>query len=152
MYGVVKNMGQAWAYAFKRAVAPGGEIPLAELYEQYGKKYNISEGEEFVKWLQEVKLGKSPNWAVIIDDPAKQSVVETGKDTSNLVSPIIKKEITVMDIVELSVRKARKKLPEINDIRLLKYALQEASGRSGKDSLCNLLRRRIQELELTRNI
>ena len=55
--------------------------------------------------------------------------------------------MTVEDVVELSVRPAREILPKISDIKLLKYALQEAYPRGGKESLCRLLHKRIKELE-----
>jgi hypothetical protein len=62
----------------------------------------------------------------------------------------VPKKIEVGEIVELSVRKARDLMPKITDLNLLKYALQEANPRAGKDSLCNVLRKRIKELQIAR--
>ena len=63
---------------------------------------------------------------------------------SQFVSP---KHMSVEDVVELTVRPAREVLPNISDIKLLKYALQEAKPRAGKESLCRMLSKRIIELE-----
>jgi hypothetical protein len=52
--------------------------------------------------------------------------------------------------VLLSVRKARDAMPRMTDVALLKYALEEARPRAGKDSLCRILEKRIQELQVTR--
>jgi hypothetical protein len=56
----------------------------------------------------------------------------------------------VAEVVQMSVRTARTDLKKITDIKLLKYALQEANQLSNKDTLVRMLRKRIQELEITR--
>ena len=150
MDGYVKNVSSGWAHAFKRAVKPGAEIPLDELYTQYGKKYDLKKGNEFVNWLRTVKLKDTSRWKVIdvkVPETSVDEIVSVKKqspDTAKFVSP---KHMTVADVVELSVRPARELLPQISDVKLLKYALQEANPRSGKESLCRLLHKRILELE-----
>lgn len=150
MEGYIKSLSAGWKHIFKRSIRPGGKIPLEELYETYGKKYNLSPNEEFVKWLKEVKLkGTEGTWGIILLDEnapedLKEEVEVQEKDKS-----IVKKELTVEAIVDLSVRKAREILPEVMDKSLLKYALQEARPRANKDSLCRLLEKRINELKLT---
>ena len=158
MNGYVKNKTHNWVHAMKRVVGPGIKIPLSELYEQYGKKHEIHEGEPFVEWLREVKLRDRDKWEVILvdeNDVSKdENVVEEVENYTNIVSghvtPLVAKKIEVGEVVELSVRKARELLPKITDLNLLKYALQEASPRAGKDSLCNILRKRIKELQIAR--
>ena len=79
-----------------------------------------------------------------LEDKPKEVVVD--EKAKDLVKPLVPKEMNVMDIVELSVRDAKETLPKITDIKLLKYALKEANGRTGKDSLCRMLKKRINEL------
>lgn len=158
MNGYVKNKTHNWVHAMKRVIGPGIKISLSELYEQYGKKHGIHEGEPFVQWLREVKLKDREKWEIILineDDNSKnEPVVEEIEDTvasvRDNVPPLVPKKIEVGEIVELSVRKARDLMPKITDLNLLKYSLQEASPRAGKDSLCNVLRKRIKELQIAR--
>jgi hypothetical protein len=175
MNGYVQNVTPVYAHAMKRTIGPGVKVPLNELYEQYGRKHNLLEGTEFVEWLRNVKLRDMDRWKIILEDEeisvtqrAKKTVVEEvnmaggeimyedsppqsksgegrNKDM-NPVSTINIKGMTVEDVVNLPVRKAREMLPEMTDINLLKYALQEAGPRAGKDTLCILLRKRIAEL------
>lgn len=149
MEGYVKNVSSGWAHAFKMAVRPGAEIPLDELYVQYGKKYNLDKGSEFVDWLRKVKLKDTSRWEVIDKKVPETNFEATAieKDESSNAKFISPKHMTVEDVVELSVRPAREILPKISDIKLLKYALQEANPRGGKESLCRLLHKRIKELE-----
>lgn len=150
MDGYIKNVSSGWAHAFKRAVRPGAEIPLDELYTQYGEKYDLEKGAEFINWLRTIKLKDTSRWKVIeeaVPQTDFEEVVEEKKqslETPKFVSP---RHMSVGDIVELTVRPAREVLPNINDVKLLKYALQEASPRSGKESLCRMLNKRITELE-----
>ena len=165
MNGHVINKSSAWRHALKRSVRPGGEIPLDELYLQYGKKYNLTEGKDFVTWLRKVKLRDSEIWDIVLkEEPQekledlsleakkelKAEIKEVGKKRVDNQSPFVPKTVTIEEIVELSVRNARDTLPKITDLKLLKYALQEASVRSGKDSLCRELRKRIRQLEIGR--
>lgn len=165
MNGYVKNMTHLWSHTMKRSVAPGQRIPLDELYEQYGKRHNIKRGRDFIKWLQEVKLRDPNRWQVFTDEdspykevePVKEvkekvqgsTVVETDKSRGENVAPIVPKDMSVDDIVELSVRKAREIIPKIHDIQLLKYSEGIASQRTGKDSLRIILMKRIQELSIS---
>ena len=148
----------------KRTVGPGARLPLDELYEQYGKRHNLKKGEEFVQWLQEVKLRDNSKWRIFTeidkpygeilsekDEPQAQgsTVVKTDKSRGENVAPIITKEMGVDDIVGLSVRKAREIIPTIQDIQLLKYAENQANQRVGKDSLRRILMKRIEELAVS---
>jgi hypothetical protein len=153
MKGYVKNLLPGWAHAMKRAVGPGAEISLDELYEQYGLKHNLAKGKEFVDWLKNVKLKDTNRWKIILEDGRYNSVEsEEKQDKEKPVkkSTVSTKEMEISDIVSLSVRKARETLPKITDLKLLKYSLQEASPLAGKDSLCRVIRKRIKELEISR--
>jgi len=148
MEGYIKSLATTWRHIFKRSVRPGGKVPLDELYETYGKKYGLSPNEEFISWLKDVKLkGLADTWQVVLindkppEDLKEEVVVEKEKF-------IVKKELDVEAVVSLPVRKAREILPEIMDLSLLKYALQEARPRANKDSLCRLLEKRISEISV----
>jgi len=155
MNGYVINKSGLWAHAMKRSVGPGQKVPLDDLYDQYGKKHGLTKGDEFVEWLRTVKLRDENKWAVVIETVKKDSAVvdeakKNKKDlktitTADNISP---KKMTVEDVAALSVRKAREVLPQISDIKLLKYSLQEANQLANKDSLCRLLRKRVSELEI----
>lgn len=154
MNGYVKNKTLTWRHAMKRSVGPGHRIPLDELFEQYGEKHDLKEGEPFVEWLRDIKLKDRGVWEVIFEaDTERDEQVE--EDTkinqkNDLIVPLVKKEMEVADVVGMSVRKARDGLKKITDIKLLKYAFTEANQLSNKDTLCIMLRRRISELEITR--
>lgn len=155
MEGYIKSKMTHWMHIFKTSVRPGGKIPLADLYDMYGKKHNIKE-EDFVDWLKNVKLqGKLDCWEIVEknseyienvsneNDHEKQNNFET-----NNKGEVVARKLGVEDVVDLSVRKAREVVPTIMDIKLLKYALLEARPRAGKDSLCKILEKRINELSL----
>jgi hypothetical protein len=162
MKGYVKNMTPLWAHALKRAVGPGQKIPLDELFAQYGAKHNLSEGEEFIRWLKDVKLRDNNKWQVVLETKESQNeelvkerkavLLAKGEIESRgeNVAPPVSTKLGVADIVSLSVRRAKEILPTFNDIATLKYAASEANQLSGKDSLCRMIRKRIQELEVTR--
>lgn len=164
MNGYVINKSSAWRHALKRAIRPGGEIPLDELYVQYGKKYNLSEGKDFVDWLRKVKLRDAEIWDIVLKEETQEKLedlsleakkelkaeISEGKKRVDMQSPFVPKTVTIEELVELSVRNARDMLPKITDLKLLKYTLQEASVRSGKDSLCREIRKRIKQLEIGR--
>jgi hypothetical protein len=159
--GFVKNMTHVWSHTMKRAVGPGATIPLQELYEQYGVKHNLEPDEEFVRWLRDVKLRDRNKWQIFLDDKKPFEETKTSRTTEppkeqvdtrsrgDNVAPMVEKEMDVMDIVNLTVRPAREVIPKINDIKLLKYAFREANQLAGKDSLCRIIRKRIQELEVS---
>jgi hypothetical protein len=169
MNGYVKNMTHLWSHVMKRSVGPGATIPLQELYEQYGIRYDLEEGDEFVHWLKDVKLRDRDRWGVFNEDNKPYGEVsrekkQTGKEEQeqgltktevkaqsrgDSQTPLVIKEFTVDDVVELSVRQAREVIPNISDIKLLKYAENAANQRAGKDSLRRLLMRRISELEVS---
>jgi len=151
----------------KRSVAPGAKIPLDELYEQYGKRHNIKKGRDFVKWLQEVKLRDPNRWQVFTEEDKPQeevpvvkeikeevqvqgsTVVKTDKSRGENVAPIVPTDMSIDEIVGLSVRAAREVIPKIHDIQLLKYSENVAKQRTGKDSLRRILMKRIQELSIS---
>jgi len=144
MKGKIINTSTMWMHAMKRAVAPGGKISLDELYDQYGKKHDLPKNEDFIEWLKNVKLKDNKNWKIILNDEepeVKKEVVNAAQadriDTTNI-NP---KKIQISEVVALSVRQAREMLPKVSDIKLLKYSLQEAAPRSGKDTLCQLIRK-----------
>lgn len=155
MKGYIKNVSSEWAYAMKRAIRPGGEVPLRELFEQYGKKYDMEPNDKFVDWLQSIKLKNSDRWKIVYDfeegHVAKNIVVkEQAKEPLSHTTPMVSKKLQVEDIVNLTVRKAREELPKINDLGLLKFSLSEARQLTGKDSLCRLLHKRVSELQISR--
>jgi hypothetical protein len=154
MKGNVVNTSSMWLHAMKRAVAPGGKIPLDELYDQYGKKHDLPKGDPFIAWLKDVKLKDNKNWKVVLGEEKVEKPEEKVNEAAQAervdIRNINPKKIEVKEVVALSVRQARELLPSISDIKLLKYALQEAAPLSGKDTLCQLLRKRVRELETVR--
>lgn len=154
MNGFVKNISSEWAYAMKRSIRPGGKIPLDELYEQYGKKYEIQPNNDFIDWLKTVKLKDQNRWQVVFSLDNKEVVVTEKEDNTNNMNygtvPMVSKGMSVEDIITLTVRKARTELAKITDLNLLRYSLQEANQMTGKDSLCRLLRKRVKELQISR--
>ncbi len=150
MEGYIVNKSPMWMHAMKRAVAPGGRIPISELYDQYGKKHDLTKGDEFVNWLKSVKLKDSERWGIVLGDEAiaeeKIEIEEKRIDITTL-KP---KDMDISDVVSLSVRQAREVIPKITDVKLLKYALSECKPRAGKDSLCRILMKRIKELDIQR--
>lgn len=159
MEGFVKNKSADWAYAMKRSIRPGGEVPLSELYAQYGEKHGIESGEPFIDWLLNIKLKGKDQWKIIYDfgenaPPSEECQKEPEISAVMTAADKIKmrafKELTTDEVANLSVRKAREALPNIMDLQLLKYALAEARQLQDKDSLCRILDRRIKELEIAR--
>ena len=169
MNGYVKNMTHLWSHTMKRTVGPGQKIPLDEIYEQYGKRHNLKKGNEFIKWLEEVKLRDRNKWRIFTEDdkpiaevsPGKElkeieqatvqgsNVVKTDKSRGENVAPVVPTEMSIDEVVGLSVRQAREVIPKIQDIQLLKYSEKTASQRTGKDSLRRILMKRIQELSIS---
>jgi hypothetical protein len=169
MKGYVKNMTHLWSHTMKRQVGPGAKIPLDELYEQYGKRHNLKKGNEFINWLKEVKLRDANRWRIFNEDdkPFEEvslgtklkeekevtvqgsNVVKTDKSRGENVAPVVSTEMSIDEVVGLSVRAAREVIPKIMDIQLLKYAESTANQRTGKDSLRRILMKRIQELSIS---
>jgi hypothetical protein len=160
MKGYVRNKTSGWRHAMKRSIGPGHKIPMDELFEQYGKKHHLEPGDQFVEWLKNVKLRDRSTWDIVLEDDVKaepkeseETAVEEKKvdKHSNYQSvPFVKKDLEIDDIVNMTVRNARVELKQITDLRLLRQAHQQARQLAHKDTLCQYLRRRIQELELTR--
>ena len=166
MKGYVKNMTHLWAHTMKRSVGPGAQIPLDELYEQYGGRHSLEKGDEFIQWLRDVKLRDTNKWQIFMEDnkPVQSvspeaeekkeqvqgsTVVKTDKSRGDNVAPPVVSDMDVEDVVGLSVRKAREIVPTIQDIQLLKYAEKVSHHRTGKDSLRRILMKRIQELSIS---
>lgn len=161
MNGYVKNISKFPKYALKRHFLSGSRASLDELYLQYGEKHKLKEGEEFVKWLREVKLKDDTIWQINFepDGPkeenkvtVKAKITETSDKKINLPkgdmkAPQIKGEFTYEDVADFSVRKAREEVPKLKDVKLLKYALNVANQRPNKETLCRILRKRIEELQ-----
>ena len=156
MNGYVMNKSASWRHAMKRSVGPGHKIPLDELDEQDGEKHDLKEGPSFVDWLRQIKLKDSSIWDVVYKDEttkkkAKVEKVEKDEKAEDLTPPpMVTKELEVSDIVNMSVRIAREALKKITDLKLLTYAYTEARQLANKDTLCIMLRKRIQVLEITR--
>lgn len=164
MEGYVKNISRFPMYALKRHFLTGKRVSLAELYTQYGEKHGLKEGEEFVSWLRDVKLKDAAVWEINFEGFTKaeksedKKVTITGKITATSDEKIdlpkepmravqIKQELTHEDIAGFSVRKAREEVPKINDLKLLKYALNVANQRPNKETLCRILRKKIEEMK-----
>jgi len=150
MEGYVLNATSIWSHTMKRSVGPGAKIPLEELYEQYGVKHGLAEGEEFIEWLRTVKLQDPNKWKIVTEasqptDKPKEKPAEEESPAQTYAeevkAPPNVKDMEIKDVIDLSVRKARDIVPHIMD---------EASQLTGKDSLCRILRKRIKELQITR--
>lgn len=156
MNGYVMNISAMWMHVMKRSVGPGKKIPLDGLYDQYGKKHDLKEGSAFVEWLGAVKLKDKQIWKIVYGDDLEEKVGDTVSDVQTpqaeekTMSAQDRNKMTVQDVVTLSVRQGRELLPKITDLKLLKYAFQEANQLAGKDSLCNIIRKRVKDLELGR--
>ena len=158
MNGHLINKGSMWLHAMKRAVSPGQKIPLDELYDQYGPKHELEKGQEFIEWLKNVKLRGNDNWHIVMAEEAeKAEAIEVQEETPAQIeerridiTKINPKNMGIEEVVNLSVRQAREVIPDVVDVKLLKYSLSEATPRSGKDSLCRILKKRIMELETQR--
>ena len=154
MNGYIKNKTSLWRHAMKREIGPGKIVALDELYEQYGEKHGLKEGKPFVEWLKQIKLKDSNVWQVVYNkdntDKKTEKLEVVDDVNSELVVPDVKKEQSVDEIVNLSVREAREQLPKITDLKLLTYALQTTNQLANKDTLCRMIRKRVSELSLTK--
>lgn len=151
MDGYIQSKKTSWVHIFKMSIRPGGKIPLADLYEMYGKKHSIAE-KDFIDWLKNVKLkGKIDDWLIVEKAPDYSSEEVVVEDKEEYVTDnrgdVVARKMSVEDIVELPVRKAREVIPRVMDEKLLRYALQEAKPKPNKDSLCRILEKRITELK-----
>ena len=165
MNGYVKNTSASWIHCMKREIRPNGEVELDDLYKQYGEKHGLAEGEEFVNWLKNVKLRDRKVWKVVlIEEKEKDNEIQSEEapeeEHKNTAVNIVKLPVsdtteqaynihnmTVKDVVGLSVRKGREIIPKIMDVNLLRYALQEARQLQGKDSLCQIIRKRVDTMQ-----
>jgi hypothetical protein len=157
MKGYIQNKTSGWRHAMKRSIGPGHKIPLDDLFEQYGEKHGLEPGDQFIEWLGNVKLRDRSTWHIVreddvdIDKDLEDKVEEKAENKgASYTSPFVKKDLEIDDVVNMTVRNARVELRKITDIRLLKRAHEQARQLAHKDTLCQYLRRRIQELELTR--
>ena len=167
MEGYVKNISKLPRYALKRHFLAGARASLEELYAQYGEKHGLKSGEEFVYWLRNVKLKDKTVWDINFEDgstkaekPEDNKVTITGKITATSDKKIdlpvakdvgraaqVKTELTYEDVAEFSVRKAREEVPKIKDLKILKHALNVANQRPNKETLCRILRKKIEEMK-----
>lgn len=150
MNGYIKNKTNLWRHVMKRQVGPGQTVSLDELYEQYGEKHELEKGKPFVEWLRQVKLTDRSMWEVVYKEKSLKAEPEKVKKANEAAMPLVKKEMEVDEVINLSVRTAREKLPKMTDINLLRYALKNANQLANKDTLCQMLRKRISELQLFR--
>lgn len=155
MNGYVRNKTPYWRHAMKRSVGPGHKIPLDELYEQYGLKHDLKEGQPFVDWLKTVKLKDSDIWEVVYKKDKKVEVEEPVEKTESISqSPTAKKftgsNVDPVDLVNMTVREARDNLAKVTDLKTLRYAHQEARQLANKDTLVRMMKKRIEELEIAR--
>jgi hypothetical protein len=154
MKGYVENKSTGWRHAMKRSIGPGHRVSLDELFEQYGAKHELEEGKPFIDWLRNIKLKDKLTWRIVYEDgtsksnPQEEISVEKPKEEISAV--LDKRHADIENIVQMSVRTAREQLKKITDVKLLRYALNEANPLAGKDTLCQMLRKRIGELEITR--
>ena len=161
MQGYVRNISRTWRHALKRSIAPGQKIDLDVLYAEYGEKHDIAEGKPFADWLRNVKLKDAGTWEISFreaidipeDDEMEIQEVQSTPVAEEVnrpinVSPFVEQKPEVMDIVNLSVRKAKEELTRVTDLKLLKHAMNIAKTQAGKDTLTNMLRKRIKELEV----
>jgi len=165
MKGYVKNKSPMWRHTMKRNIGPGAMVGLDELYQQYGEKHDISEGVEFVEWLKHVKLRDTTVWEVKYEDEnvdsqsknktVKEEKIDTEKkvvEDRPTVRPLIKEELSINDVLGWSVRVAREELPKISgnkNLQVLKASLVQANKLTHKDTICMMLRKKIQDMELT---
>ena len=148
MNGYVQNKSPMWAHAMKRTIGPGQKVSLDELFEQYGEKHSLTEGDEFVAWLRTVKLKDHNKWNVILladDEQITEEIVDVPTEDDKATKRI--DDMDPLEIVDLTVRLARELVPTCKNRKLLKMALRDANARAHKDSLCIILRKRIRELE-----
>lgn len=168
MNGHIKNITGRPLYALKRHILPGKEVPLAELYKEYGEKHGIERGQPFVDWLRQVKLPNKQVWEIKFEDSPKEEnkvtvtakitqVVDGDEKTEGLSNeekaksarPQVKKDWEVEDVVSLTVSKAREEIPKIRDKKLLSWALNVARQRPNKETVCRILEKRIDELKVS---
>lgn len=153
MNGYVRNRTPYWRHAMKRSIGPGHKIPLDELYEQYGEKHDIEEGQPFVDWLKTVKLKDSDVWEVVFKKNKQDIIEEPVENTEPADQPAKKftgSNVDPVALVNMTVREARDNLKKVTDIKTLKHAHQEARQLANKDTLVRMMKRRIEELEIAR--
>ena len=153
MDGYIKSKKTGWIHIFKMSIKPGGKVPLNDLYNMYGKRHNIAE-KDFVKWLKDVKLrGSQDDWLIVEEtlDDSKKDVKEippVSEETTTSSDAVPINKMTIHDIMNLPVRKAREVIPSVMDTNLLKFALRELKPLPNKESLCRIIDKRIMELSM----
>lgn len=167
MEGYVRNTSNTWRHAFKRSIGPGQKIELDVLYEAYGEKHDIEPGQPFAVWLREVKIKDAGTWEIsytpeattesapekvaeeVTEEVEKEAevVVPEQEKVDNVAPFVMNPENEIMDIVNLSVRKAREIVPNLSDSALVKNAHAVCRTQSNKDTLTNMLKKRMDELK-----
>ena len=173
MHGYIKNITKRPLYALKRHILPDKEVPLEQLYKEYGEKHGIEKGQPFVDWLRKVKLPNEQVWEIHYGAKPENKVTVTAKITqvvdgdekgkpkkeegltneekAKSARPLVKKEWEVEEIVALTVSKAREEIPKIKDRKILSYALNVARQRPNKETICRILEKRIDELKVSQH-
>jgi len=146
--GYIRNKSHLGTHVMKRYVSGNGKIPLEELYQEYGIRHGLERDQGFIDWLFEVKLRNKNKWEVVLEEiPKKERELSRGTEEGNEIVEKAPNKLEVEEITELSVRKAREVVPNVTDVKLLKYALKDASQRPGKKVLCDILSSRINDIE-----
>jgi len=171
MNGYIQNQSPRWRHALKRPIGPGHKVSLDELYVQYGEKHNLNPGEEFVRWLRQVKLRDSSVWYINYVPEQKELPKETVNEAAPVqketnveqfdanapnndistdeigMSPMNEVNDEINEIVNLSVRAAKEKLGKVKNLKVLREAHRQANQLPNKTTLCVEIKKRIKELE-----
>jgi len=177
MNGYIKNISKRPLYALKRHLMPDVAVSLDELYKVYGDKHGLEKGQPFADWLRQVKLPDEQKWEIHFEETEEMEATEeveemqkvtitaqltevvdgaerkeglSNEEKAQSARPMIKNEWEVDDIVNLSVRQAREEIPKIRDKKTLSYALNVARQKPNKETVCNILEKRIDELRVLR--
>lgn len=175
MKGYVKNIGKAPIYVLKNVVGCNEIINFDVLVERFGDVADTSSAKTFANWLSKNKFVDKTTWKVVVgkentqkkkvedleetvsDDEAKDEkeeaesiskVTATNREIIRKVVTGVSREMTADDVATMSVSEMKRNLPKIDDIKLLKMALNKAESMTQKATLCNGLRDRITQLSV----
>ena len=104
---------------------------------KFDKLNNVGKGAALSEQASEPSTKPATKPKHINNLPVKAEPMAAGQVTG---------ELTYEDVAGYSVRKAREEVPKIKDVKLLKYALNVANQRPNKETLCRILRKRIEEM------
>lgn len=175
MKGYVKNIGKAPVYVLKNVVGCNEIINFDVLVERFGDVADTSSAKSFANWLVKNKFVDRTTWKVVagketnqkknIEDLEKtisDNEIKNEKEEAEPVSKVtatnreiirkvvtgVSREMTADDVATMSVSEMKRSLPKIDDIKLLKTALNKAESMTQKATLCNGLRDRITQLSI----